>query len=239
MLSTESKIVAQEGRFSLDKLCVACKALFQRNRHEGSQPLVTKAVMFRHLPTNRRFTTLLNWPPSTNADLGGVTINGCDKRAPWFRTVGQRPIGKPVAPSLSCRKEEGSMKKLIAGLFCSAFLLCSSVIADSRDKKTILRFQEEVELPGIVLPPGTYVFKVPDFNYRDIVQVYTEDESKLLTTLIGISAERLQGTDRTAVRFGESRQASGDQLQTWFYPQEETGREFVYSKQRSSHVGSR
>ena len=131
------------------------------------------------------------------------------------------------------------MKKLIATLFCSAFLLCSSLIADSRDKKTILTFQEEVELPGIVLPPGTYVFKVPDFNYRNVVQVYTEDESKLLTTLIGISAERLQGSDRTALRFGESRHASGDQLQTWFYPQEETGHEFVYSKQRSLHMGSR
>ena len=131
------------------------------------------------------------------------------------------------------------MKKLIAALFCSAFLLCSSVMADSRDKKTILRFQEEVELPGIVLPPGTYVFKVPDFNYRNIVQVYTEDESKLLTTLIGISAERLQGADRTSLRFGESRRASGDQLQRWFYPQEETGREFVYSKQHPSYIGSR
>ncbi len=131
------------------------------------------------------------------------------------------------------------MKKIIAGLFCSAFLLCSSAMADSRDKKTILTLPEAVELPGVVLPPGTYVFKVPDFYYRNVVNIYSADETKLLATVIGVSAERLQGTDRTALRFGESRTESGGKLETWFYPQDKTGREFLYTKKGHSHVAAR
>jgi hypothetical protein len=99
----------------------------------------------------------------------------------------------------------------------------------------MLTFREAVELPGVVLPPGTYVFKVADFNYRDVVQVYNADESKILATVIGISAERQQTTDRTALQLGESRNAPEDRLQTWFYPQEKTGREFLYTKKHPSH----
>jgi hypothetical protein len=132
------------------------------------------------------------------------------------------------------------MKKIISGFICSLFLLCSSAMADSRNKKTILTFREAVELPGVVLAPGTYVFKVADnFNYKNVVQVFTEDESKMLTTLIGIGAERVEGTDRTALRFGESRTGSEDRLETWFYPQEKTGRELIFSKKRPSRLAAR
>ena len=131
------------------------------------------------------------------------------------------------------------MKKIIGTFICGLFLLCSSAMADPRNRKTTLTFHEAVELPGVVLPPGTYVFKVPDFYYRNIVQVYNADETKMLATVIGISAERQQGTDRTALRFGESRNASGDRLQTWFYPQEKTGREFLYARKHPSHLASR
>jgi len=89
------------------------------------------------------------------------------------------------------------------------------------------------------LEPGTYVFKVPDFNYRHVVQVFNEDETKILATIIAISAERQNGTDRTALRFGESIRDLPEPLKTWFYPQEKTGREFIYSNDRVRQIASR
>jgi hypothetical protein len=135
--------------------------------------------------------------------------------------------------------EEGKMKKIVAAIFCSIFLLCSAAMADARNKKTILTFHEAIELPGVVLPPGTYVFKVADFNYRNVVQVYTADESKILATILAISAERERTTDRTSLRFGERRNISEDQLRTWFYPQEKTGRELIPTKTNLPQLATR
>lgn len=122
------------------------------------------------------------------------------------------------------------MKNIIVAMFCCALLFCSSAIGDTRNKKTIVTFREPVELEGMVLAPGTYVFKVPDFNYRHVVQVYTEDESRLLTTILAISSERERTTDRTAMRFSERPRAVPEQLQTWFYPHEKTGQEFIHHR---------
>jgi hypothetical protein len=131
------------------------------------------------------------------------------------------------------------MRKIVAALVCSAFLLCSAAMADPHNKKTILTFNESVALPGIVLPAGTYVFKVADFTYRNVVQVYTADESKLLATVFAVSAEREGTTDRTALRFSERPNASEEQVKTWFYPQEKTSREFIYTKTNPSYLDAR
>ena len=84
------------------------------------------------------------------------------------------------------------MRKIVTAIFCSALFICSSAMGDPRNKKTMLTFREAVELPGIVLTPGTYVFKVPDFNYRHVVQIYTADERKLLATVLAISSVPLR-----------------------------------------------
>ena len=129
--------------------------------------------------------------------------------------------------------------RIIAALFCAALFFSSSAAADPRNKKTVLTFRESVQLPGVVLAPGTYVFKVPDFNYRHVVQVFNADETKILATIVGIASERQNGTDRTALRFGEGTRDLPEPLQTWFYPQEKIGKEFVYSKERPRQIAVR
>src|SRR5260370_16356178 len=59
--------------------------------------------------------------------------------------------------------------------------------ADDWDKKTVVTFGQDVEIPGQVLPAGTYVFKLFRSNSdRFIVQVWSQDESQLLATLTTI-----------------------------------------------------
>jgi hypothetical protein len=121
--------------------------------------------------------------------------------------------------------------KILIAMFCGALFFSSPGSADPRNKKTVLTFHQSIQLPGVALSPGTYVFKVPDFNYRHVVQVYNADETRLLATILAVSSERLTGTDRTALRFGEAARDLPEPLLTWFYPQEKTGREFIYSQQ--------
>src|ERR1700677_1041129 len=56
-----------------------------------------------------------------------------------------------------------------------------------------ITFNEPVEIPGLVLPAGTYWLVLADSpTFRDIMLVYREDYSKLYATLITISAYRQQ-----------------------------------------------
>jgi hypothetical protein len=60
----------------------------------------------------------------------------------------------------------------LRGLFailavCSAgVLLPRTAAADERDKRTIVTFSQAVEIPGKVLPAGTYVFRLADSPAR-------------------------------------------------------------------------
>jgi hypothetical protein len=122
--------------------------------------------------------------------------------------------------------------RLAITMFCAALFFSSLAAADQRNKKTVLTFSQSVQLPGVSLPPGTYVFKVPDFNYRHVVQVFNEDETEILATIIAVSSERQNVSDRTVLRFGEGSRDLPDPLQTWFYPQNKIGNEFIHSRER-------
>jgi hypothetical protein len=103
--------------------------------------------------------------------------------------------------------------------------------ADEWDKQTVLTFNEPIELPGKILPAGTYVFRLADSQSdRNVVQVFTEDQKQLLATIMAIPAYRLEPTDKTVVTFDERPSGSPEALHKWFYPGDTYGFEFVYPK---------
>lgn len=58
--------------------------------------------------------------------------------------------------------------------------LIRPAVADEWDQKTTVTFSQPVEIPGQVLPAGTYVFKLADsMSDRNIVQVYNSEENHL------------------------------------------------------------
>lgn len=115
-------------------------------------------------------------------------------------------------------------------------LLCAifSVRADEWSKKTVVTFSAPVELPGIVLPAGTYVFKLADFTgERHVVQVFNKDETRLYTTILAIPNLQLTPKGETIMRFDERPKGTPEALRAWFYPGDNTGQEFVYPKARA------
>ncbi len=75
--------------------------------------------------------------------------------------------------------------------------------ADERDKKTTLTFNEPVHVPGTMLSAGTYVFTLTDTSDRTVVQIWNEDETKLITTILAIADYREKTPDKTIVSFDE------------------------------------
>src|SRR5260370_41083166 len=82
---------------------------------------------------------------------------------------------------------------------CAMFLLAG---AAEWNKGNTVMFSAPVAIPGQVLPPGRYVFKLADpQSDRPIVQIFTEDQSALIATVLSIPAYRLEPTDDTHLTF--------------------------------------
>ncbi len=124
------------------------------------------------------------------------------------------------------------IQTFIVTLFAISLLslvLLPSVQASEFDKKTIVTFSEPVEIPGMVLSPGTYVIKRPNGN-PDIVQFLNADETQVYTTVFAVPTYRQQPTDKVEINLEERPGQSPEALKKWFYPGSTIGEEFVYPK---------
>ena len=112
--------------------------------------------------------------------------------------------------------------------------LAQRAAADLHDKKTVVTFSAPVEIPGKVLTPGTYVFKLLDpSSERKIVEVYDKDEKKLYATILAVPDYRLKPSDKPLIRFEERPSNTPEAIKAWFYPGDNYGVEFVYPHERA------
>lgn len=125
---------------------------------------------------------------------------------------------------------------LIGLIIASALFFEVAAHADEYDLATKLTFSQPVEIPGKVLPAGTYLFKLANTNDRHIVQVFNSDGMALYATLMAIPTERREPSGESVVTFAEQGNGRPEALLKWFYPGETTGNEFVYSKQEEQEL---
>lgn len=134
-------------------------------------------------------------------------------------------------------------KAVTTSVFCLALMgaVFSPVAkADEWNQKTTMTFSAPVEIPGVhqkgwgVLPAGTYVFKLLDSQSdRHIVQIFNQDETQVIATILAIPNYRLKATGKTVVTFRERPAGEPEALRAWFFPGENFGQEFVYPKARA------
>src|SRR5580658_5941178 len=106
--------------------------------------------------------------------------------------------------------------------------------ADEWDQKTVFTFSAPVEIPGQVLLPGTYVFKLADSSSdRNIVQVFNKDENHLYGTFLAIPDYRLKPAGKAIITFSERPAGTPEAVRAWFYPGENYGHDFVYPKPKA------
>jgi hypothetical protein len=127
--------------------------------------------------------------------------------------------------------------KALLSLFAVTLLgatVLPSARADTWNKKTVVTFSQAVEVPGRVLPAGTYTFQLLDSpSDRHIVQIFNADGSQIIATILAINNYRLEPTGDTVMKFNERPGDSPEALRAWFYPGDNFGQEFVYPKVRA------
>ena len=121
------------------------------------------------------------------------------------------------------------------------FVACipSVVRAAEDDKRTVFTFNAPVEIPGQVLSPGTYVFKILDSrSERNIVEVFNKDENRLIGTFLTVPDYRMKPASKPLVTFEERAAGAPEAIKSWFYPGDNYGNEFVYPKARAMQLAA-
>ena len=109
--------------------------------------------------------------------------------------------------------------------------------ADQWNKKTYLTISQPIEVPGAILPPGKYVFKLLDSQSdRHIVQILNDRENHVYSTNLAVPKERMEPAGKTIITFYEVPGGGPEPVRAWFYPGDQIGQEFVYPAKRMAEI---
>jgi hypothetical protein len=124
---------------------------------------------------------------------------------------------------------------MVASLVLSG-LIAGTVCASEEDQAIKVNFSKEVQIPGHVLPAGTYYFVMTNTNDRQTVQVTNEDRTRTIAIVLTISRERWQGNAGTEFTLAEGQGVEPAAIIAWFYPGRTAGHEFVYPAQEEKQL---
>jgi hypothetical protein len=128
----------------------------------------------------------------------------------------------------------------VAAVLMTLTLSVSAQQIDTHDR-TFMTFSAPVELPGVTLQPGTYVFRLADTGggTRNVIQVLSKDEMEVIGHWLFVPAERQDVTGETVVTFKETKEGTTPAVQYWYYPGEKIGKEFLYPKDQALRIAAR
>jgi hypothetical protein len=107
--------------------------------------------------------------------------------------------------------------------------------ADQANQATKVTFSQPVQIPGKVLPAGSYWIQMARNGDPDIVQILTE-QHELIATLFTITRERSKPTEQSAVVLANPGDEKAQAIVAWFYPNRTEGHEFLYPKAKRQEL---
>jgi hypothetical protein len=119
---------------------------------------------------------------------------------------------------------------LTLGSLLALVILLPSARAAQHDQATKLTFSRQVQIPGRVLPAGTYWFVLADsLGSRNAVEIFNSDRSELYATVFTNTVETPKASNETSITFADRGQMEPETILSWVYPGLTTGHQFVYS----------
>ena len=111
-----------------------------------------------------------------------------------------------------------------------AVLATLAIRADAApmDRAIRLSFSQPVEIPGRVLPAGSYVFE--DLQLGGLTRIWDANGLHVLATVLTVPVERQEPEEGNTVILKGNGQHAPERVDTWFVPWESIGSEFVYTK---------
>jgi hypothetical protein len=98
--------------------------------------------------------------------------------------------------------------------------------AQMLEEKLRVTFSGPVELPGKILPAGSYVFEALENGH--LTRVLSADEGHTYATLITVPEQIKEAATKPVIRLEEGPQGGLERVGAWFYPGNSVGNEFIY-----------
>jgi len=135
---------------------------------------------------------------------------------------------------------------IAAAVFTAAFLTAatSASAQDSNiNQRTFLTFSGPVQMPGVTLPAGKYVFRLADTSLHNVMQVFDGEEKQIIGQWFFIpknrtSEEANAANGKPVVMFREMPEGMTPAIQYYFYPTDLTGKEFIYPKDQALKIAA-
>src|SRR5688572_27202470 len=116
------------------------------------------------------------------------------------------------------------MTHRVGAVIISCFVLALVFVApvtlkgDEWNLATRFSINQQFEVPGAILEANTpYVIRLHDSPAeRNVVQIFNEDQTKLVTMFIAIRSERMEPEDETKFTFMESAPGFPLPIKEWF-----------------------
>jgi len=118
-----------------------------------------------------------------------------------------------------------------AGIVIFAAVAAQASHASVVVEKAVFTFVEPVQVPGRVLPAGTYIFKLDENEGElNVVEIKNQTETKVYGVFVVGPLYRTTAPTRPMIVFDESAPGKPKPIKAWFYPGDGYGKAFVYSK---------
>jgi hypothetical protein len=121
------------------------------------------------------------------------------------------------------------------GLLLAVIITLPVAHADDWNQTTRFTFSQPIQIPGQVLPAGTYRFQLANTDNRHLVQIFREDRT-LVATLHSIPRMRNGNAAELAITLADRGKTHPQAIVAWFFVGEVEGHEFVYPKQEKQEL---
>ena len=123
----------------------------------------------------------------------------------------------------------------VLGLLLAVIITIPVAHADDWNQTTRFTFSQPVQIPGQVLPAGTYRFQLANTDNRHLVQIFREDRTPV-ATLYSIARTRDGRAAEAAITLADRGKTHPSVIVAWFFVGEAEGHEFVYPKQERQEL---
>jgi hypothetical protein len=118
-----------------------------------------------------------------------------------------------------------------------AFLIVLPVVrADEWNQATLFTFSQSVQIPGRVLPAGTYLFEIVNGFNHEIVRISNADRTNLIAVIQARSTQNKVLSGKAAIVLAQRGASQPEAIVAWSYPGRTEGHQFLYPKQMQEEV---
>ena len=134
-------------------------------------------------------------------------------------------------------KRVAIVKNVAAVAFLLAFLIVLPVVrADEWNQATQFTFSQPVQVPGHVLPAGTYVFEMVNSFNHEIVRISNADRTNVIAIIQAVPTQHRSLSGKAGIILAERGASEPEAIVAWSYPGRVEGHQFLYSKQVQNEI---